>query len=106
VTPGQLLRDARLRHFATQQQLAARARTSQAQISRIERDQTSPSVKTLANLLDLLGEELELTSKPVDDGYDVARIRATLELTPAQRLQANTDDVRAARELRGTMPER
>jgi transcriptional regulator with XRE-family HTH domain len=98
VTPGELLRQVRRRHYATQKQLAARARTSQAQISRIERDQTSPSVATLAKLLDLLGEELELTSTAVDHGHDVARIRANLKLTPTQRIDANTARVRAERE--------
>jgi transcriptional regulator with XRE-family HTH domain len=101
VTPGQLLRDARRRHYVTQKQLAARARTSQAQISRIERDETSPSVATLANLLDLLGEELELGAKPSDWGHDVSLIRENLKRTPTQRIQANTAFARFARELRG-----
>src|SRR5437762_117827 len=35
MTPGELLRQARRRHGLTQQQLAARARTSQAAVSRI-----------------------------------------------------------------------
>lgn len=71
----------------TQKQLAARARTSQAQISRIERDETSPSVATLANLLDLLGEELELASTSVDYGHDVTLNRANLDRTPTERLR-------------------
>ena len=70
----------------TQKQLAARARTSQAQISRLERDQVSPSVATLANLLDLLGEQLELASFPVDYGHDITLNRANLDRTPAERL--------------------
>ncbi|MET1019575.1 MAG: helix-turn-helix transcriptional regulator, partial [Microterricola sp.] len=53
-----VLREARHRHGLTQAQLAARARTSQAAISRIERDLVSPSVATLASLLDLMNEEL------------------------------------------------
>ena len=65
-TPGQLLRDARRRHGLTQQQLASRARTSQAAISRIERGLVSPSVATLAQLLDLMGEELTLGATPID----------------------------------------
>jgi transcriptional regulator with XRE-family HTH domain len=71
----------------TQKQLAARARTSQAQISRIERDETSPSIATLANLLDLLGEELELASNPVDYGHDITLNRANLDRTPTERLR-------------------
>jgi transcriptional regulator with XRE-family HTH domain len=86
VTPGKLLRDARGRHRVTQKQLAARARTSQAAISRIERDLVSPSVATLANLLDLLGEELELDAKPIDYGHDVTLLRANLDRTLDERL--------------------
>lgn len=101
MTPGQLLRDARRRHHVTQKQLAARARTSQAAVSRIERDQVSPSVATLTNLLHLLGEELGLATQPSDWGHDVTLIRAKLDWTPAQRIQHNTSFARFARRLRG-----
>jgi transcriptional regulator with XRE-family HTH domain len=91
VTPGELLRDARRRHGVTQEQLAARARTSQAAISRIERDVVSPSVGTLATLLDLLGEELELSSSPIDYGHDRTLIRRNLAMSPAERITHGTD---------------
>jgi transcriptional regulator with XRE-family HTH domain len=100
VTPGELLRAVRQRHRVTQKQLAARARTSQAAISRIERDVVSPSVETLANLLDLLGEELELDAKPVNWGHDVTLIESKLNRTPAQRVADNVAFVRFAREVR------
>ena len=70
MTPGRLLREARLRHGLTQRQLAARARTSQAAVSRVERDLVSPSVATLASWLDLMGEELTLGAEPIDYGHD------------------------------------
>jgi len=60
MSAGQLPRESRERHGLTQTQLAIRARTSQAAISRIERDVVSPTVEMLARLLDLLGEELVL----------------------------------------------
>lgn len=60
MSAGQLLRESRERHGLTQTQLAIRARTSQAAISRIERDVVPPTVEMLARLLDLLGEELVL----------------------------------------------
>ena len=91
MTPGRLLRDARRRHGVTQEQLAARARTSQAAISRIERDVVSPSVGTLATLLDLLGEELELTATPIDYGHDRTLIRRNLEMSVGDRIQHGTD---------------
>jgi transcriptional regulator with XRE-family HTH domain len=84
-----LLREARRRHHVTQKQLAARARTSQAQISRIERDLVSPSVATLANLLHALGEELELNATSIDYGFDRTLYDVTLSLTPVERIEAS-----------------
>jgi transcriptional regulator with XRE-family HTH domain len=74
----------RRRHGLTQRQLAARARTSQAAISRVERDLVSPSVATLAAWLDLMGEELKLDAERIDYGHDPTLF--TLDLTPSQRL--------------------
>ena len=99
MTTGQLLREARRRHGVTQQQLAARARTSQAAISRIERDLVSPSVATLARLLDLLGEKLELSSQPIDYGHDRTLLRANLEFTPEERIERQAEWSRGMREL-------
>ena len=81
MTTGELLREA-LRHRLSQRQLAARARTSQAAISRVERVLVSPSVATLASWLDLMGEELELTAEPIDYGDDVTLNEAQLRFTP------------------------
>lgn len=86
MTAGELLRETRRRHGLTQQQLADRARTSQAAISRIERDLVSPSVETLANLLDLLGEELALEARPIDYGHDVTLLQQNLRRTVSQRI--------------------
>jgi transcriptional regulator with XRE-family HTH domain len=102
VTPGQLLRDARRRHRVTQQQLAARARTSQAAISRIERGVVSPSVATLTHLLDLLGEELELDAKRMDWGHDVTLIESKLDRTPAQRVADTVAFAHFVRSARAT----
>lgn len=86
MTSAELLRAVRRRHGLSQSQLAARARTSQAAISRIERGLVSPGVDTLAELLRLMNEELVLEATPVDWGYDVTLIRQNLELTPTDRL--------------------
>jgi transcriptional regulator with XRE-family HTH domain len=88
VNPGQLLREVRKRHGLTQAQLAVRARTSQAAISRIERALVSPSVATLAQLLDLMGEELSLEAHPIDYGIDATLFDLTLSLTPEERIEA------------------
>ena len=91
MTPGELLRETRRKHGLTQQQLAARARTSQAAISRIERDLVSPSIATLATLLDLMGEELELSAKEIDYGHDRTLFHKTLAMTPTARLRHGTE---------------
>jgi len=91
MSAGQLLREARLRHGLTQRQLAIRARTSQAAISRIERGVVSPTVEMLARLLDLLGEELMLEASPVDYGHDRTLLAQNLERTVAERIQHMTD---------------
>ena len=71
----------------TQAQLAARARTSQAAISRIERDLVSPSTAMLARLLDLMGEELVLDAQTIDYGHDRTLLRDNLRRSPTARLQ-------------------
>jgi transcriptional regulator with XRE-family HTH domain len=90
-TPGQLLRDVRRRHGLTQAQLAARARTSQAAISRIERDLVSPSVATLAHLVDLMGEELSIDATQIDYGHDRTLLRENLRRSAAERIDFMTD---------------
>lgn len=87
MTPGELLRSARRRHGLTQRQLATRARTSQAAISRIERDVVSPAVSTLSELLRLMNEELVLDAREVDWGHDVTLIRRNLELSVEDRMR-------------------
>ena len=87
MSPGQLLREARRRHGLTQAQLAARARTSQAAISRIERDLVSPSVATLASLLDLMNEDLLLETRKVDWGHDETLLEANLRKTADERFR-------------------
>src|SRR5438093_12221417 len=86
MTSGEVLRDARSRHGLTQAQLATRARTSQAAISRIERDLVSPSIDTLATLLDLMGERLRLESREVDYGFDRTLYDKTLAMTIDERI--------------------
>lgn len=61
---GKLLREVRERHGLDQRALARRARTSQGQISKIERGVISPSVATLGRLLAVMGERLDLSAAP------------------------------------------
>jgi transcriptional regulator with XRE-family HTH domain len=99
-SPGELLREARKRHGVTQAQLAARARTSQAAISRIERGLVSPSVATLEHLLEMLNEELVLDAREVDWGFDRTLIRENLKLTPEQRIANQARWSRGMNEIR------
>jgi transcriptional regulator with XRE-family HTH domain len=85
-SPGELLREARKRHGVTQAQLAARARTSQAAISRIERGLVSPSIASLAHLLEMLNEELQLSSRPVPYHGNRDVLRDNLRLTAEERI--------------------
>jgi transcriptional regulator with XRE-family HTH domain len=100
MTAGQLLREVRRRHGLTQKQLAARARTSQAAMSRIERDLVSPSVHTLATLVDLMGEQLELETEPIDHGHDLPMIRSNLSHPPERRIERQAEWSRGMNELR------
>ena len=97
MTAGELLRTVRRRHGLTQKQLAIRARTSQAAISRIERGLVSPTVEMLERLLDLMGEELRLDADPMDIGFDMVAVEESLSLSDEQRL---TWHARSANNLR------
>ena len=97
---GTLLAAVRRRHGLTQAQLAARARTSQAAISRIERGVVSPSVSTLAELLDLMGEELVLEAQPIDFGHDATLFELTLPHTPETRIANQARWSRGMRTIR------
>ena len=100
MTAGELLRDARRRHGLTQRQLAIRARTSQAAISRIERGLVSPSVATLAELLWLMNEELVLDAAPVDWGHDATLNESNLAIDPEARIRRQATWARGVRKLR------
>jgi transcriptional regulator with XRE-family HTH domain len=83
-----LIREARSRHGLSQESLARRARTSQRQISRIERGEVSPSVETLRRLLAVMGERLELHAVPGprDNRTDEELQADYRNLTPSERL--------------------
>lgn len=101
MTAGELLRDVRRRHGLTQRQLAIRARTSQAAISRIERGLVSPTVDTLAELLWLMNERLGLDAQPVDWGFDITLNDARLRLPPDERVRRGVLQSRRMLEIRG-----
>lgn len=104
ISPGKLLRDARRRHGLSQARLAARASTTQAAISRIERDQVSPSMETIRSLLSLMGEDLRIQSVPRDSGIDHSLIRERFKLTPSERVDYGLEFADFALRNRGRRP--
>jgi transcriptional regulator with XRE-family HTH domain len=85
-SPGSVLRQARQRNRVSQAGLAARAGTTQSAISRIEQDRLSPTIETLRQLLDLLGEELTIGSAQTDSGVDLILNESNLGLSPSDRI--------------------
>jgi transcriptional regulator with XRE-family HTH domain len=97
-TPGRLLREARIRHELSQEQLAIRAGTTQSAIARIERDRTSPSIKTMTALFQAMEEDFVFGARPRDWGADLTLNDKNLEFTSAGRLERGlgfADEIRA-----------
>jgi transcriptional regulator with XRE-family HTH domain len=86
VQPGDLVRSTRTRLGLSQRQLALRAGTTQAAVSRIERGLVSPTFTTVRELLTAMGEEPVLESRRIASRWDHAHMTSTLERTPEQRL--------------------
>ena len=55
---GEKIKQLRLRHGLTQEELALRCDLSKGFISQLERDLTSPSIATLMDVLECLGTDL------------------------------------------------
>jgi transcriptional regulator with XRE-family HTH domain len=87
-----MIKEARRRHGLDQAELAGRLGTSQPAISRIERDQVSPSLETLQRIFEAMGETLRVStirlSEPLPGGSNqsIAELRADYRLTPEERL--------------------
>ncbi len=84
--PGDLVRTTRTRLGLSQRQLALRAGTTQAAVSRVERGLVSPTFTTVRELLTAMGEEPVLESRRIAGSWDHAHMTSTLERTPEQRL--------------------
>jgi predicted transcriptional regulator len=84
-----LLLHARTSAGLAQRDLAARARTSQSVVARIEGGQTNPSLQTLDRLLAAAGFELRrtLTLTPVVHSHMLADSARILRLSPVDRLR-------------------
>ncbi len=84
--PGELVSTTRKRLRLSQRQLALRAGTTQAAVSRIERGLVSPTFTTLRELMIAMGEEPVLEGRRLAGHWDEAHMRSTLERGPEERL--------------------
>lgn len=108
---GFLVRDARRRHGLSQTDLAKRAGTDQGSISRIERDQISPSLTTLNRILEAMEETLLIRSVPRDEplpgaaNLTLRELRADFtRLSAEQRLEQAVELSEAQTELAASGP--
>jgi transcriptional regulator with XRE-family HTH domain len=86
-SPGKLIAERRRAHGLTQAQLARRAGTSQAAISRLERDEVSPTFETVGRVLSALGETFEVTARREHEDFQPAHLEALRARAPAERLE-------------------
>jgi transcriptional regulator with XRE-family HTH domain len=94
---GRRLEAARAERGLTQRALAARARTAQSLVARIERGRANPTVKTLARLFDAAGFDMVIDLKPRQTAapliearkreVDRTLLRENLAKTPAERVR-------------------
>lgn len=87
MTAGELLAQRRRAHGVSQRQLAVRAGTRQATLSRIESGREAPTVQRLEQLLLVLGERLELRAVPLDAERPAADVVADRDKGMAARLE-------------------
>jgi transcriptional regulator with XRE-family HTH domain len=86
MTPGELIRETRLRRGLSQRTLARRVGTRQSAISRLEADEVSPSVETLDQLLRAMGRRLEIAATAPEREYDPLHRREAAKRSPEERL--------------------
>lgn len=84
---GRLIRERRLANGLTQAQLALRAGSTQAAISRLECGELSPTFETIDRLLEVMGEETQTVARRRRGDYDRARLAALRARPAAERLE-------------------
>jgi len=81
---GDLIKEARLRADLTQTELGARLGKAQSVIARWERDDVSPSLETLRDVVRACGLDLTFFMSKFDES-NVTIIDQHLRMTPAER---------------------
>jgi transcriptional regulator with XRE-family HTH domain len=87
MTPGELVKERRLRHGLSQRRLAHRAGTSQSAIARIERGKEEVTWPRLQLLLLVMGEQPVLDSAPLPGRYDAWDVLEQRRLSADTRLE-------------------
>jgi transcriptional regulator with XRE-family HTH domain len=86
MTPAELVRTTRRRKGLSQRRLALRAGTSQSAVARIERGDEEVTWPRLRALMLAMGEEPELSSRPLDARYDAGDLLRDRTSPPEARL--------------------
>jgi transcriptional regulator with XRE-family HTH domain len=85
MSPGEIIRARRLANGLTQAQLALRAGTTQAAISRLERGELSPTFETFERLLAAIGEEARIEVRRSPGPCDPTRLHALRSRPASER---------------------
>jgi transcriptional regulator with XRE-family HTH domain len=88
MTPAELIRSTRERKGLSQRRLALRAGTSQSAVARIERGDEEVTWPRLRALMIAMGEEPELSSRPLASRYDAADLFAQRRMSSSARLES------------------
>lgn len=86
VRPGAVIRERRLANGLTQRQLAIRAGSTQAAISRLENGELSPTFETFERVLAVMGEEADLHVTRGIGNHNRARVLSSRARPAAERL--------------------
>ena len=99
---GEIIRAARRRSGLSQRELAVRAGTTQAAISRIERGVEEPTVERLEQILAGLGWRPVIELVPIEaHDAEPRRLREAAHATPAVRLESGLRMSELARRYAG-----
>lgn len=83
----------------TQSELAKRVGTTQSAVARWESGKVSPTLETLARIIEACGLSLNISLMEPND-HDLGLALSNLRLTPEQRMERFMGGVRFAKELR------
>jgi transcriptional regulator with XRE-family HTH domain len=85
-TPGELIKELRMRHGLSQRELAYRAGTSQSAIARIEGGKEDVTWGRLRSILSAMGDQPALTSKRLPSRGETGDLMRERAMSPETRL--------------------